>query len=141
MTAPSDVSQKCTICLEKIVKYATCPEEEGRTLNCSHIFHNECIGEWLKYKHNCPLCRAVVEDVTTPEASPAVMTVEEVLAVPDHEFVAPSITDEELQAILQHVRQTVFRVRQFRKIDPSEDSAMGAQVRKVNSFAASFFGW
>lgn len=46
---------KCAICLEYF--------EEGRrvtSLNCKHLFHNGCIGTWLKEKEradmNCPMC-------------------------------------------------------------------------------------
>lgn len=47
-------SDKCTICQEKF-------EDDTiiKILPCKHIFHKECIGEWLKnYHHKCPICRA-----------------------------------------------------------------------------------
>lgn len=31
-------------------------------LNCGHIFHSECIDEWMKKKDNCPLCKKRLED-------------------------------------------------------------------------------
>ncbi|CAA2994223.1 Ubiquitin-- ligase [Olea europaea subsp. europaea] len=42
----------CTVCLEEIVKGV-----EVSTLLCSHMFHSNCITEWLKRSHYCPICR------------------------------------------------------------------------------------
>ncbi|KAK8474334.1 hypothetical protein V6N13_068449 [Hibiscus sabdariffa] len=44
--------EDCTICLEgfEAGSYAA-------RMPCSHIFHAECIQEWLKHSHYCPLCR------------------------------------------------------------------------------------
>ncbi|KAK9001867.1 hypothetical protein V6N11_024565 [Hibiscus sabdariffa] len=44
--------EDCTICLEGFGagSYAA-------RMPCSHIFHGECIQEWLKQSHYCPLCR------------------------------------------------------------------------------------
>lgn len=45
---------KCTICQEKFEN-----DTVIKILPCKHIFHKECIGEWLKnYHHKCPICRA-----------------------------------------------------------------------------------
>ena len=43
---------ECTICLEKY--------EIGDTvckLPCNHIFHKDCLQDWLHKQMNCPLCR------------------------------------------------------------------------------------
>lgn len=46
-------SDKCTICQEQFE-----PTTNIKILPCRHIFHIECIGEWLKnYHYKCPLCR------------------------------------------------------------------------------------
>ena len=46
----------CVICLETI------QEEESihKTLKCTHIFHEECIDNWLQHKKECPICRVSV---------------------------------------------------------------------------------
>lgn len=31
-------------------------------LNCGHIFHSECIDNWMSKKENCPLCKKRLED-------------------------------------------------------------------------------
>lgn len=42
---------KCSICLEEMYK-------EIKETICNHIFHKECIEEWIKNnKNSCPLCR------------------------------------------------------------------------------------
>jgi len=58
----SEESEMCAICL--------CPYEEGdiRILSkrCPHVFHKECILEWLVKSHNeCPCCR--IDMVTKSE--------------------------------------------------------------------------
>ncbi|KAK8635904.1 hypothetical protein V6N13_004617 [Hibiscus sabdariffa] len=47
-----DGDDGCTICLEGFEAglYAA-------RMPCSHIFHGECIQEWLKQSHYCPVCR------------------------------------------------------------------------------------
>jgi hypothetical protein len=34
--------------------------EKITVLNCNHIYHTDCIGEWVKYKSECPVCRAEI---------------------------------------------------------------------------------
>ncbi|KAL0750097.1 hypothetical protein Bca101_032100 [Brassica carinata] len=46
------IADRCTICLEEF--------KTGRkivTLECGHEFGDECIVEWFKVNHVCPLCR------------------------------------------------------------------------------------
>jgi hypothetical protein len=45
-------SEECVICLEKYEK-----KDKITTLECNHIFHNECIVGWTKKNKSCPLCR------------------------------------------------------------------------------------
>lgn len=41
---------QCPICTDKI--------KDIIELECSHSFCRECIREWFKQKHTCPVCRA-----------------------------------------------------------------------------------
>lgn len=43
--------ETCAICLEDYKN-----EDALSRLECSHVFHNCCIEEWLKNKNKCPLC-------------------------------------------------------------------------------------
>ena len=50
----------CSICL---LKYED--EDDIIVLKCTHIFHKECVNEWLKNNSNkCPVCREVVSEGT-----------------------------------------------------------------------------
>ena len=53
---PADAKDECCICLEEY--------NPGETIclpitqECNHIFHHECIQEWILMNHDrCPLCR------------------------------------------------------------------------------------
>ena len=45
----------CSVCL-----YGYKEGESLVKLNCSHIYHKECIFDWFKKSRNCPLCRLSV---------------------------------------------------------------------------------
>ncbi|GFQ95717.1 hypothetical protein TNCT_101151 [Trichonephila clavata] len=42
---------QCSICLD------TSRRRKLKTLQCSHVFHEKCINEWLHTNENCPVCR------------------------------------------------------------------------------------
>ena len=44
--------KKCLICLEKFVK-----GQKSIALPCIHIFHSQCIKQWMKKKNSCPICK------------------------------------------------------------------------------------
>jgi hypothetical protein len=49
-----DLNNKCHICLEDFV-LKDCLVK----LNCKHMFHEMCIGEWLQNRNvRCPVCRS-----------------------------------------------------------------------------------
>ncbi|KAM5585978.1 E3 ubiquitin-protein ligase RNF126 [Rosa sericea] len=45
-------SDRCAICLEDFVDGESC-----RVFECKHIFHANCIDNWLKNGLTCPICR------------------------------------------------------------------------------------
>lgn len=47
-------NDSCSICLEKMILNE---EKDIVSMDCEHTFHKECIIEWLKIKHMCPVCR------------------------------------------------------------------------------------
>jgi hypothetical protein len=50
-------SNECQVCTEEFNK-----DDEIKKLNCSHIFHKDCIKPWLCEESNkCPVCRVEVE--------------------------------------------------------------------------------
>jgi len=45
--------ETCSVCLSELVD-----GEKVRVLTaCMHYFHATCVGAWLHWKANCPLCR------------------------------------------------------------------------------------
>lgn len=57
-TDANDSELKCLVC--------QCEYEEGeevRTLPCGHVFHAECVDEWLSTRPGCAYCKkSIVED-------------------------------------------------------------------------------
>jgi hypothetical protein len=54
----ADAGIPCCICLESIK-----PDEDMGQLPCEHIYHYNCIEEWLmktEYEQSCPLCKAPI---------------------------------------------------------------------------------
>ncbi|KAF2362940.1 Zinc finger RING-type [Trinorchestia longiramus] len=48
--------EKCTVCLSEYEN-----EENVRRLPCLHLFHTECIDQWLATNKRCPICRVDIE--------------------------------------------------------------------------------
>ena len=59
---------ECSICLDDIeeieatettilVSNITKKYKNAKNLKCGHVYHKECIDEWLKKHHSCPYCR------------------------------------------------------------------------------------
>lgn len=46
---------RCVICMINFEK-----EEEVRCLKCKHLFHVDCIDEWLAKEKKCPVCKQEV---------------------------------------------------------------------------------
>jgi len=54
--------ETCTICLGDFAN-----GEEVRKMPCKHLFHTECIDEWLKKHKRCPLCRRKPSEVAAAQ--------------------------------------------------------------------------
>lgn len=42
----------CAVCLDSF------EEKKVIKLRCNHLFHSECISNWIEYQTTCPICRA-----------------------------------------------------------------------------------
>lgn len=52
------INKECSVCLENFIK-----NDELIKLNCNHIFHHNCIKNWLcKESNKCPVCRIQVAE-------------------------------------------------------------------------------
>eukprot|EP00927_Polykrikos_kofoidii_P044086 TRINITY_DN38150_c0_g1_i1.p1 TRINITY_DN38150_c0_g1~~TRINITY_DN38150_c0_g1_i1.p1 ORF type:complete len:524 (-),score=71.34 TRINITY_DN38150_c0_g1_i1:408-1892(-) len=57
-TAVSSSAEPCVICREVL-----CEGDEVKRLPCLHVFHRECIDQWLRVKPICPLDKFRVDDL------------------------------------------------------------------------------
>lgn len=48
----------CPVCLNDMVV-----GEEARLLTCRHLFHKQCVDEWLRVNASCPTCRMSIINV------------------------------------------------------------------------------
>lgn len=53
----SNEKMNCIICMEQIKKNDICKKLN----NCEHVFHNECVNEWLLKVLECPICRKSID--------------------------------------------------------------------------------
>ena len=51
----SKKSEKCNICLEAINR----GDQVTRLDNCNHIYHYDCIMQWVRVKNSCPTCTKI----------------------------------------------------------------------------------
>lgn len=54
---PADTN--CSICQESLAVGT-------RLRACNHVFHNQCIDQWLQLNTRCPVCRHDVRDLQSP---------------------------------------------------------------------------
>jgi hypothetical protein len=53
----NDCSVKCLVC-----QFAYQQEDTLKRLPCGHVFHSECVAQWLKDNDICPYCRQTIVD-------------------------------------------------------------------------------
>ncbi|XP_012833078.1 PREDICTED: RING finger protein 44-like [Erythranthe guttata] len=59
-TAGEEGSEVCAICLDDLY----CPDQSTNNnhvgiLDCRHVYHSDCIRQWLRVKNFCPMCKSV----------------------------------------------------------------------------------
>ncbi|KAJ3118547.1 hypothetical protein HK098_005903 [Nowakowskiella sp. JEL0407] len=57
-----DRKADCTVCQDEFTQDSSALE-----LPCHHIFHTDCIQQWLKMNGSCPVCRFSLVTGTTPQ--------------------------------------------------------------------------
>ncbi|KAG7390542.1 hypothetical protein PHYPSEUDO_007482 [Phytophthora pseudosyringae] len=45
----------CIIC-----QYDFVPNDRAMTLPCAHVFHEDCVGGWIRENNSCPLCKGEI---------------------------------------------------------------------------------
>ena len=71
---------ECSICLEVINRM----EIPSCMMKCNHVFHFDCIKEWIEQNSSCPLCRT--KDEVSVQVAERRMT-----QVDHHRTIAPTI--------------------------------------------------
>ena len=51
----NDNNNNCIVCMCEIEE-----NEECKKLKCGHMFHSNCIDNWLKRTLECPMCRNII---------------------------------------------------------------------------------
>ena len=54
----------CVICQEEYEL-----QMKSKKLSCSHVFHKDCLAQWLKDHADCPICRSYGSSSTEEDAS------------------------------------------------------------------------
>ncbi|XP_036332209.1 E3 ubiquitin-protein ligase RNF165-like [Rhagoletis pomonella] len=57
-------AEKCAICLSLFEI-----ENDVRRLPCMHLFHTDCVDQWLVTNKHCPICRVDIETHLTKDAT------------------------------------------------------------------------
>ncbi len=47
---------RCSICWGQML--SSSEDGEARSTPCGHLFHEKCLGSWLRRRGTCPLCNA-----------------------------------------------------------------------------------
>jgi len=61
---PPGQDNTCPICLSDLVI-----GDSARVLSCTHIFHKQCVDEWLRVNASCPTCRKRIIEGPEPVTS------------------------------------------------------------------------
>lgn len=75
MMMPTDLSlpRVCTICMEALDSCTPASGEGGRRVRCGHVYHENCIAQWLSLHSSCPLCRTILSgDSKTSVVAPSI---------------------------------------------------------------------
>ncbi len=53
------INPSCAICLENFDSLS----EVKQLPTCHHVFHTNCLTEWLLHHGNCPMCRTIISSI------------------------------------------------------------------------------
>ena len=55
---PKTEKENCAVCCDEMIH----KKKVIKLPTCGHFFHKECIGEWVRVKPNCPICKSDLTD-------------------------------------------------------------------------------
>ncbi|KAL5231728.1 hypothetical protein ABZP36_030504 [Zizania latifolia] len=62
----SEPATACAICKDDLPLAAP-----ARRLPCGHLYHSDCIVQWLEMRNSCPVCRSCLPSTDTQDAAPS----------------------------------------------------------------------
>ena len=81
---------KCIICLSVLSRHAA-SSKQSTALPCGHVFHTECIDQWIHVNPTCPLCK---QPVRPGAVQPRSINLVEMLLDAFPQFPAPVVHPE-----------------------------------------------
>ncbi|CAF4116836.1 unnamed protein product [Rotaria sp. Silwood2] len=89
------INTQCYICLEDFQSV-----DSIKILNCQHVFHSECINEWLRCHSNCAYCRTpVLIDILRSSSTTTTRRRQRTRVRRNHNTLTGSPTNNSLQPI------------------------------------------
>ncbi|MCL7021843.1 hypothetical protein MKW94_001304 [Papaver nudicaule] len=73
MPTVSMIDMICSICMAEPHEHNDGTEahrEEGRQTPCNHVYHADCISNWLTRHNSCPLCRHTIDTTSITFPTP-----------------------------------------------------------------------
>ena len=80
--------KNCSICLDEFLA-----ESQLYTIPCKHLFHKECLTDWVAENYKCPVCRGEIAKYKVDFEEPFAEQIEENFAEPNEERV-PDIQED-----------------------------------------------
>jgi hypothetical protein len=63
----TEPDQKQSLCLICQIEFNETPTSNlSKIIDCSHIYHTQCIEKWFEYNESCPICRKKLSETTEP---------------------------------------------------------------------------
>ena len=123
-----DPKQECIICMEgfKVGDIVSFSPAEG----CHHIFHHNCLRQWLLRKSGCPCCRVIMLPIDRPEPKGCNEA--------GNDGVAPPTT------VSRHHRRQNYSARQFLRLqrqhtqEPRNYKNTNAMLERLNKKCGTY---
>ena len=101
--------KECCICLEE-------DNHEYIKTKCSHVYHKNCLSEWLKINTSCPICRSEMN--TDIKYTMSIDDLEYYTYTTNSLFLSMQIRHVETESFLQQIERDLIEIEP--RIEPKE---------------------